>query len=576
MKKIYTLALSLAMMAAATVSASAEGIHVGYCEGYLPAEGMGQSGSNAEIVGAVRITPEMLAPYATCQVTSLYVGLTKGASAYPEEVTGWLRADKDGEDIAAATVAGEGGWLTFTFDAPVNIADYLESGIWAGYTFVQAKKYNILGIGGETNIEDACWVAKNGKWSNFNKYGVLPVELIVEGEGLPQYDLALTSYKMSEVAKLGDELTIKGSIKNKALQTAVNPVIKVSYDNYEYTKELDVTLAYRENANFEITIPLDEEGERSVDVTVEVLWNGEQADDYAVDNAGTATVSLVKEVYFRKMVVEEATGGWCGFCVRGLVGLKEMRENYGNQFLGIGVHNGDDYVVDAYDKWIGSQISGYPSCVINRDGKVYDPNFQELEAYLSNMNPIATVGVDVEAKYDDQLHVTATLNSLADLDVDYRLALVVLEDQLPINQSNYYSGGGYGPMGGFEDLPSHCDILIDDVARAIYPAPAGAEGSVPAQLVKGQPYSYTFDVDMCQYANADNVSVVVMLIDAKTKQIVNGEKTAQIYGFNATPTGIQKVEEAAKVAAFNLNGQQVAAPEAGLNIVNGQVIFLAK
>ncbi len=574
MKKIYTLALSLAMMAAATVSASAEGIHVGYCEGILPADGMGQSGSNAQITGAIRITPEMLAPYATCQITSLYVGLTEGASAYPEEVTGWLRNEKEGEDIVAATVAGEGGWLTIAFDAPVNIADYLESGIWAGFSFVQAKKYNILGIGGETNIEDACWVAKNDKWSNFNKYGVLPIELIVEGEGLPQHDLVLTSFRMSELAKLGTELSIKGSIKNNALQTAVNPIIKVSYDNYEYTKELDVTLEYREKTNFEITIPIDEDGDRSVDVNVEVLWNGEQADDYAADNAGTATVSLVKEVYFRKMVVEEATGGWCGFCVRGIVGLRGMRENYSDQFIGIGVHNGDPYVVDAYDKWIGNQISGYPSCVINRDGKVYDPNFQELEAYLSGMNPIATVGIDVEAKYDEQLHVTATLNALADLDVDYRLALVVLEDQLPINQSNYYSGGGYGPMGGFEDLPSHCDILIDDVARAIYPAPAGAEGSVPAQLVKGQPYSYTFDVDMCQYADADNVSVVVLLIDAKTKQIVNGEKCEKIFGLNATPTGIKNVETAKVANLFDLQGRRADKAAKGLVINNGKVNFV--
>ena len=48
---------------------------------------------------------------------------------------------------------------------------------------------------------------------------------------------------------------------------------------------------------------------------------------------GTAT-------YDRVTVVEEGTGTWCGWCVRGIVALEYMRENYPDKFIGIGVHYG--------------------------------------------------------------------------------------------------------------------------------------------------------------------------------------------------------------------------------------------
>ena len=577
MKKIYTLALSLAMMAAATVSASAEGIHLGYCDGILPSDGMGQSGADATIAGTIRLTPEMLAPYASCQVTSLYVGLTKNASNYPETITGWLRSEKDGENITSGSIAAAGGWLTIQFDAPVNIADYTESGIWAGFEFVQSKKYNILGIGGPTDINDACWVGKNGKWSDFKKYGVLPIEAIIEGESLPQHDLALTACSATpNIVKLGTEIKVSGTIKNNALQEAVNPVVKISYEDKEYTETLDVTLGYRQQTDFIVAMPLsaDDTEERNVDVNVEILWSGDITDDYAADNVATLPVIFRTDVFYRKMIVEEATGAWCGFCVRGIVGLRQMKAKYPDTFIGMGVHNGDNYVVKAYDSWIANYIDGYPSCLINRDGHKYDPAPSELEAAMLAMDPISSIGLDLSASYDGQLHISCTVKTLGDMDVNYRLAYVVLEDDLPIHQKNYYSGGGYGPMDGFENMPSECDINIDDVVRAIYPSPYGEEGSVPAQLKRGEPYTHTADVEMCNYVDGDKLSVVAMLIDKTTGQIVNGEKTEYIAGLS---TGIQQVEASkGENITFNLNGQRLEAPKSGLNIVNGQVIFIAK
>lgn len=576
MNKFYTLICSAALMAAVSTTASAEGIHVGYCNGNMPTEGMGQSGSNATIDAAIWLTPEMLAPYTTCQITSLYVGLAN-SSEYPETITGWLRADKEGENIVTGSVAAQSGWLTIQFDAPVNIADYAQNGIWAGMEYVQPKKLGILAIGGETQIENSCWVAKNGKWSDYKKYGILSIEAIVEGDDLPQHDLTITRCTIRpEIVKLGTEIKVKGAIQNNALQLAESPVITLSFEDKSQDYTLPVSLKYRESADFELVMPLDpaDDVERSIDVNVDLAWADGITDDYEADNHASTSAQLVKEVIYRKMVVEEATGAWCGFCVRGIVGLRHMKANYPDQFIGMAVHDGDDYVVGAYDSWIERSIDGYPSCLVNRDGFVYDPSAEDLEYAMQEMPQFTNVGLSLYAKYDGMLHITTTINCLYDMNVNYRLAYVVLEDHLPIQQHNYYSGGGYGPMDGFEDMPSVCDILVDDVVRAIYPSPEGAEGSVPAQLLKDAPATSTIDVEMCNYADAKNLSVVAFIIDMESGEIVNGEKTEYIEGLNAT--GIEGITKATESLVYNLRGQRYTAPQAGLNVLDGKVVFIAK
>lgn len=585
MKKLYSFAMALSMLAASAVSASAEGIHLGYCDGKLPATGMSYGSANQTISAAICLTPEQLAPYADCQVTSLYVGIPNNAADLPATVTGWLRTQKDGENITSTTVDIQKGWLTLTFDAPVNIADYAEAQLWAGFEYTQGSKASrLLAFGGQTGIPEASWVAKNGKWTNFKNQGVLPIEVIVEGESLPQHDLTLLSCQPSMTTiKLGTSVKVNGQIKNNALVSAVNPLVKVSFDDQVFTQQLNAEIGYRGVCNFSVTMPLDPEDmtERETELRVEVLWDGDIADDIASDNVATFPISLVKDVYFRKMVVEEATGAWCPWCVRGIVGLREMRAKYPDQFIGLAVHDGDAYVVSAYDQWIGTQIDGYPSCLINRDGHDYDPNFAGLENFLLQMPATTNVGVDLTASYaNGTLTVNATVNTLLTLNVNYRLAFVVVEDQLPISQANNYSGGGNGPMGGFESMPNPCSVNVDDVVRAIFPSPTGEANSVPSTLTKGEPYTFTKEYSMCNYSNAEKVSVVALLINSSDKTIVNAAKTEQILGLNYTEPSGDGIEQVAGDAAasqcFDLRGQRLSAPQQGFNVIGGRVVFMAR
>ena len=93
------------------------------------------------------------------------------------------------------------------------------------------------------------------------------------------------------------------------------------------------------------------------------LVMGMSAQERRADGAG----------YERKVVVEELTGTACGWCPRGLVGMKMLRDLYGDRFIGVAVHqfNATDpmYTPDYADiDWSDGGSKGAPCCMIDRNG----------------------------------------------------------------------------------------------------------------------------------------------------------------------------------------------------------------
>jgi hypothetical protein len=98
------------------------------------------------------------------------------------------------------------------------------------------------------------------------------------------------------------------------------------------------------------------------------LLMGMSAQERRADGAG----------YERKVVVEELTGTACGWCPRGLVGMKMLRDLYGDRFIGVAVHqfNATDpmYTPDYADiDWSDGGSKGAPCCMIDRNGEIIDP-----------------------------------------------------------------------------------------------------------------------------------------------------------------------------------------------------------
>lgn len=239
----------------------------------------------------------------------------------------------------------------------------------------------------------------------------------------------------------------------------------------------------------------------------------------------------------RMMVVEEGTGTWCGWCPGGIAGLAYMKENYGDYFIGIGVHASDVMAIPAYS----GMFSSYPSCKVNRQsGLTTYPSITDLNnCYKNNFkDKLAQADVFVTAKWQTiertGIEVTASAKFAQDYsNGKFRWAFVLLEHKVgPYAQNNNYSGGANGTCGGWENYPKTVSWLYEDVARYISNL-NGDPNSVPTAITAGTEYTYTGVVPLMDQYNVkenlitikpDDVEVVALLINTSTKQIVNAAR----------------------------------------------------
>lgn len=393
-------------------------------------------------------------------------------------------------------------------------------------------------------------------------------------------DLSLTNAATNaRLYGLGSNVTITGTITNNNYVTLQNPKIAYSFNGGEATKKsVSCKLKQGESFDFSFNVPtksaVTEEGPATLDL--ELLWPDGSDDVRPEDNKAQLNIAFTSGKPNRRMVVEEGTGTWCGWCVRGIVGLHDMAAKYPEQFIGIAVHNGDEMAHNNYASFLVSMgINGYPGSIINRERGAVDPNFGNLERYIKAMPQYAEISADLEAEFSASgADFTAYLTPLVDIDdADFSVAFVVMEDDVPGVQSNYYSGGGSGTMGGYEKLGSRVNIDFKDVARGIWPNPnegATKNFRLPTSLKAGQTVDITYHAADSDYKKRDtqNCVGVVLVIDEKTGEIVNAAK------HNPLLAGINTVlaPEAAEAPVYNLAGQRISTNHHGVAIEGGKKV----
>ena len=143
-------------------------------------------------------------------------------------------------------------------------------------------------------------------------------------------NFAITT-NLTGVFKGYGEMEITGKVRNRTSAPITGFTVGWSYDGYEYRQEFpDVTLQPGINYNYTLDEKLAIARNQTLIYTVFV-----EKDDARTETQGTVTA------YVQKVVGEELTGTWCGWCPRGAVALENMRNKYPDTFIGIAVHGGD-------------------------------------------------------------------------------------------------------------------------------------------------------------------------------------------------------------------------------------------
>jgi hypothetical protein len=374
-------------------------------------------------------------------------------------------------------------------------------------------------------------------------------------------DAKLASIVLPSYTKIGTDFSLKGKIENIGSTPITSFDVSYTVDGgapevYPVTG-LDIPLGGSYDFTHGTSINLSETGTHEIVTTVENV-NG-TVDQDMTNNTLSGNVGVVPFIPLKKVIGEEATGTWCGWCVRGICYMDYMKETYPETWIGVAVHNGDPMTNDVYDNEIPSIIPnfpGYPSGTIDRSGaNFYDP--EEFEAgYLERINAISPgtlnltnftwdpgtrmVSFDVESEF------------VVDVTNELRFGAIITEDSLYGTtagwaQTNYYAGGGQGPMCGFESLPATIpasQMVYNHVAREILNTPYGTVGSIEAPVLAGSIKSYNYTYNIPAEWNYDKLTFIGILLDAQTGEILNSNSLMTTF------VGTGEIDPAATVSVF--------------------------
>lgn len=540
-------------------------------------------------------------------------GVLKGASIngvnLPIWTTGnmsnvsvWISEDLNtnvvSQNVDKATLA-QNSYNAVALDEPFAIP---ETGVYVGVKFTITRAntngdaYPILcGAGGDPN--SLIMKYGNTTWADYsNQFGSYAMQLFCSDVSLPERNAYFKSSKEAYVLPSGE-----ASLPVVIASDATVPVTSIDYvveiNGNKTSKHLDLTTPIESgigktvNETISFTIPETEFGTYTANISIEKV-NGEAND--ASEKVLTATYRVVPKIVNRKTVVEEFTGTGCGYCPRGWLGMELMKETKEN-FIGIAFHqynNSDPMYVANYYPISRLGINGAPGCAMDRKLLGIDPYYGSGNSIIDDFDNCSSIYPDVDVtvsgKFNDDftaVDITADIEYLTN-GGEYTVAFVLTADDLSgtttaWRQSNYYAsnspsgdplmdqfckGGIYGT--------SYVYLTFNDVMIGSSYNNSGANlaPALTEEAKVGVTETTSYTVSMptkttLKEAIDNNKVYAVVLVIAKDGTIANAGK-AKVTG-EGLDTGIKNsvVTNQQEVTRFNVAGQQLSAPQKGLNII---------
>ena len=312
------------------------------------------------------------------------------------------------------------------------------------------------------------------------------------------------------------------------------------------------------------------------------------------NKSATFKLTTVSKQVNRGVVVEENTGTGCGWCPRGWAGMKKMRDKFGENFVGIAIHQYNDTDPMYCQNYAKINFGGAPTCKIDRNETI-DPFYGSEEDicvdFKEALARIATVGVSVTGKLNaDKIAVTATATIEPLVSGTYEIAYALIGDGLTGTASVWKQMNSYYQYvaanvdndpylslfcKGGKYSSTKVTLVYDDVMLASsYNLENANEAKIdPLQEGKVVTNTYTLTLptkpvlkEAIEKAGYDKLAVIAMIIRKDGKI----ENAAKFYLSN-DPAGVEGISESKselkEVARYTIDGRRISTPQRGLNIV---------
>ena len=551
------------------------------------------------------IPAEELAAYQGGKIVKMRVAfaMAPGASTFfiaPYSKEGSIMGNVFEKTVDAPTA----GWNEVEVETPYTIDMNKIGGLLLGFTYKQVntndgRNYNDecypLSIVGEGNYSMlVTGIDASGAWYDFGKAN-LSVQAFVESS-YNQYAAQPVDFG-TMVIPFGSNNTKTITVRNIGTE-GISSLSYVITASGRETEEETLTLSKAVtmfNAMTTVNVPMASAAEEGTEERVLTITKVNGQPNAASVKSAKGLVASTSRVATKRVVVEEYTGTGCGWCPRGMVGLENMHQKFGDKFIGIGIHqfNSSDAMYISPANYAPVSFSGAPSSQVNRSGEA-DPYYEAPNAVEYMLSVPAKVDVEVKGQWNDDMtavNATATVNSLIDgasFDIEYVLVADGLKGTgTAWNQSNFYtqytasqvpddlkpfvSGGQYGKS-------TITGWTFNDVAIGSSYANYVNQATPLENLTAGQDETNTFTIAMPTKTTLKNaidkskVTLVAIVVDGDGT-ITNAAKC--VIEAPSAIGAIMTNDTQEPVARYSLDGRQLNGRQKGLNIIrmaDGRVV----
>ena len=236
------------------------------------------------------------------------------------------------------------------------------------------------------------------------------------------------------------------------------------------------------------------------------------------DEPDNFEISNVPSAFTKKVLIEEFTGAWCGYCPDGAHIVESIINDNNGKVVGVSLHSGDAMEV-AHTNFLETtyQNTGYPSGMVDRvsiNGSTsLNRGYWESVAN-AQLSETAVCGLAIISEVNGQnatVEVHAGFNSTLNGD-DYRLTVYLIEDGVTgegygydqrnydntIAESPFYNLGD--PIIGYEHNHTLRAVLSESLGDAI----------MVSEMVSSGEHIETYTVDLSSY-NKNNLSIVAFV-----------------------------------------------------------------
>ncbi len=363
--------------------------------------------------------------------------------------------------------------------------------------------------------------------------GALCMAVKITGDNLPK-NIAKFIYIESPryIPLSGEGANLNYAIRNCGANTISSMEIVISVDDMPdvvQTIAFPIDIEYKENVYITANgIKAKESGYPLIKLQITKV-NGVDFTSAPI----YAMAPAYDEGFEMKVVAEDATGTWCGWCPGGIEVLEYLKTTYPDRVIPIGVHCDDPMQVEEYLTFLNYNVEGYPTILYNRLIS-QNPSYDYSELCVNTDDIIQAWNIPSYGKVDltgtaneegTQISLTAKTKFSLSTEFPHFLSFIIVEDGVgPYRQANYYGEAGI-PMNGWEEKPRTVLTTFDDVARYTSEYP-GIEGSLPEVIEENTEYEYSIDIpllseDGTPMVTNDNYRVIAIVTNLFDGRIVN-------------------------------------------------------